>query len=118
MNWVIILTRGVISVDVLPLDWELDSEGMATVIRRLKERLRDMLGADARLPTILMTDRGTGMHAPSGHVTRAYDNAVRQCGFQLFWGVDGKKTVARNAGPHLARDCCFLAPRGAQEDEA
>ena len=91
MNWVIILARGAISVDILPLDWELDSEGMATVIRRLKERLRDMLGADARLPTILMTDRGTGMYAPSGHVTRAYDNAVRQCGFQLFWGADAKK---------------------------
>ena len=91
INWVIILTRGVISVDILSLDWELDSEGMATVIRRLKERLRDMLGADARLPTILMTDCGTGMYAPSGHVTRAYDNAVRQYGFQLFCGADAKK---------------------------
>ena len=91
MNWVIILARGVISVDILPLDWELDSEGMATVVRRLGGRLRDMLGDDARLPRTLMTDRGTGMYAPSGRVTNAYDCAVDECGFKLFWGPDAKQ---------------------------
>ena len=49
-----------------------------------------MLGADARLPRVLMSDRGTGMYAPSGHVTAAYDRAVRDCGFKLFWGPDAK----------------------------
>ncbi len=63
VNWVIILSRGVIGVDILPLDRELDADGMATVVGRLEERLRDMLGADVRLPTILMSDRGTGMHS-------------------------------------------------------
>ena len=91
VNRVIILARGVIGVDILPLDWELDSGGMATVVRRLEGRLRDMLGNDARLPRTLMTDRGTGMYAPSGRVTAAYDCAVDQCGFKLFWGPDAKQ---------------------------
>ena len=91
MNWVIILARGVIGVDILPLDWDLDGEGMATVVRRLEGRLRDMLGNDARLPRTLMTDRGTGMYAPSGRVTVAFDRAVDECGFKLFWGPDAKQ---------------------------
>ena len=49
-----------------------------------------MLGAKARLPRMIMSDRGTGMYAPSGHVTAAYDRAVAQCGFSLFWGPDAK----------------------------
>ena len=91
MNWVIILTRGVIDVDSLPLDWSLDADGMALVVHRLQGRLRDMLGREARLPRVIMSDRGTGMYAPSGHVTAAYDIAARQCGFCLFWGQDAKR---------------------------
>ena len=91
MNWVIILARGVVGVDILPQTWELGAAGMAVVVERLKGRLRDMLGARAVLPTVLMSDRGTGMYAPSGHVTRAYDCAARRCGFKLFWGADAKQ---------------------------
>ena len=91
MNWVITLARGVIGVDILPLDWELDSGGMATAVRRLEGRLRDMLGNDARLPRTLMTDHGTGMYAPSGRVTAAYDCAGDQCGFKLFWDPGAKQ---------------------------
>ena len=43
------------------------------------------------LPRVLMTDRGTGMYAPSGLVVHAYEHAVRECGFKLFWGADAKK---------------------------
>ena len=46
-NWVIIFAKGVVGVDILPVAWTLDSVGMAVVVRRLKERLRDMLGAKA-----------------------------------------------------------------------
>ena len=31
------------------------------------------------------------MYAPSGRVTGAYDRAVRECGFKLFWGPDAKQ---------------------------
>ena len=91
VNWVIILSRGVIGVDILPLDWQLDGNGMATVVHRLKDRLREMLGPSARLPKVIMSDRGTGMYAPAGQVVHAYEHAVRQCGFKLFWGPDAKR---------------------------
>ena len=99
MNWVIILARGVVGVDILPLDRELGGEGMAIVVWCLQERLREMLGADARLPRVLMSDRGTGMYAPSGHVVRAYDLAPGagsgQCtkyGFEMWRPHDSKRS--------------------------
>ena len=91
VNWVIILARGQIGVDILPEDWVLDGEGMAMVIRRLTGRLRDMLGAEARLPRVLMTDRGTGMYAPSGQAVRAFENAAAMNKFRLLWGSDAKQ---------------------------
>ncbi len=41
-----------------------------------------------------MTDRGTGMYSPSGQVVAAYEAAVRECNFQLFWGPDAKQQAA------------------------
>ena len=78
-------------MDILPMDWALGGDGMATVVRRLEERLRDMLGDDVRLPRVLMSDRGTGMYAPAGKVVAAYDHTVRACNFRTFWGPDAKK---------------------------
>ncbi len=91
MNWVITLTRGQVGVDILPEDWTLDGPGMATVVRRLEERLRDMLDADCSLPGVIMSDRGAGMFAPSGLVVAAYEQAVRDCNFRLLWGADAKQ---------------------------
>ncbi len=91
VNWVVALAKGVINVDILPLDWDLDGECIATVVRRLGARMQEMLGAHARLPRVLMTDRGTGMYAPSGHVVAAYDRAVADCHFRLLWGPDAKQ---------------------------
>ena len=90
---------------------ELGDHGMATVVRRLEERLRDMLGADARLPRVLMSDRGTGMCAPSGHVTAAYDRAVRDCGFKLFWEPDAK-TQSPDMPDHLLHETAVSWLRG------
>ena len=91
VNWVIVLTRGRIGVDILPLDWQLDGNGMAIVVHRLNDRLREMLGHCARRPRVLMSDRGTGMYAPSGQVVNAYEHAVQKCGFKFFWGPDAKR---------------------------
>ena len=88
MNWMIILAKGVVGIDILPLDWELNGAGMAMAARRLEGRLRDMLGRTARLPRIIFSDRGTGMYAPSGQAVREYAAAVRESGFKLFWGED------------------------------
>ncbi len=94
MNWVMIRARGHVTIDILPEEWHLDGEGVATVVRRLEGRLREMLGAGARFPRVLMTDRGTGMYSPSGQVVAAYEAAVRECNFQLFWGPDAKQQAA------------------------
>ena len=91
MNWVIILARGVVGVDILPEEWNLDGDGMAVVVGRLEGRLREMLGPDARLPRVVMSDRGTGMYSPAGQVVAAYDKAVHESNFRLFWGPDAKK---------------------------
>ena len=63
---------------------------MALVVRRLEGRLRDLLGRNARLPRVLMTDRGTVMYTPSGQAVMAYEAAVNRCKFKLFWGNDAK----------------------------
>ena len=49
------------------------------------------MGDQPKLARVLMSDCGTGMYAPSGHVVAAYDCAVRECGFKLFWGPDAKR---------------------------
>ena len=88
VNWMIILAKGVVGIDILPLEWELTGAGMAMAARRLEGRLRDMLGRTARLPRIIFSDRGTGMYAPAGQAVREYADAVRDSGFKLFWGED------------------------------
>ena len=86
-----VLARGVVHVEVLPQDWEVDGEGMAFAIRLLPKVLRRMLGESARLPRTLCTDRGTGMYSPAGHVVHEYAAAVEEAGFHLLWGPCAKR---------------------------
>ena len=72
----------------MPPDWPLDSSGVATFVERLPRILRSMLGARARLPNVVFTDRGTGMYSPHGAVTHFYDEALAATGFSLYWGAD------------------------------
>ena len=72
----------------MPPDWPLDSSGVATFVQRLPGILRRMLGARARLPRVVFTDRGTGMYSPQGAVTQFYDEALTTAGFTLYWGGD------------------------------
>ncbi len=90
VNWIILLTRGRVAVNVMPEDWELDGAGMAEVVRRLEGWLRELLGDDVRLPRVLFTDRGTGMYAPSGRIVATHNNALRETGFRSFMGPDAK----------------------------
>ena len=68
VNWVIILTRGRAVVRVLPPDWQLSGEGMAEVVDQLDSWLKELLGADARQPRVLFTDRRTGRYSPGGRI--------------------------------------------------
>ena len=88
VNWFIVLARGRVAVEVMPPDWPLDSSGVATFVQRLPGILRRMLGARARLPRVVFTDRGTGMYSPQGAVTQFYDEALTTAGFTLYWGGD------------------------------
>ena len=88
VNWFVVLARGKIHVEVMPAYWPLDSSGVATFVERLPRILRCMLGCRARLPSIVFTDRGTGMYSPHGAVTQFYDEALTATGFSLYWGAD------------------------------
>ena len=91
VSWVMVLTRGVVHVEVMPDDWTVTGEGMAVFVQRLPDILRKMLGPDARLPRTLFTDRGTGLYSARGKAVRAYSAAVKAAGFKLFWGDDASQ---------------------------
>lgn len=91
VNWLMVMARGVLHVEVLPSEWKLDGEGMAAAVKLLPDALRRMLGRGARLPRTLFTDRGTGMYSPGGMVVRDYEDAVEKAGFRLYWGANAKK---------------------------
>ena len=91
ISWLMVLARGKVAVEMLPEDWYVNGEGMAAAVTRLPVILRRMLGADAVLPRVLFTDRGTGMYAPSGKVVREYNRATTAAGFHLYWSEDAAK---------------------------
>jgi hypothetical protein len=66
----------------------------ASAMRRLPRLLRGMLGADARLPRVVFTDRGTGMYTPMGRVVGACEAALQEGGFRTFWGGDASDQAA------------------------
>lgn len=90
INWFMVLSRGVVHVEVMPADWRLDGAGLAAFVGRLEAILKRMLGA-APLPRHIFTDRGTGMYIPKGIVVRAYCEAVHTAGFKLHWGEDATR---------------------------
>ena len=91
VNWFMVLTRGVIHVEVMPVDWTLDGRGLAAFVERLPQILSKMLGQGARLPRTVFTDRGTGLYNPQGKVVHAYADAIRRKKFHLFWGPDATR---------------------------
>ena len=50
-----------------------------------------MLGAEARLPRTVFTDRGTGMYNPAGKIVEKYQTALEAAGFRAFWGEDAAR---------------------------
>ena len=91
VNWFMVLARGVAHVEVLPPDWTLNGSGLATLVDRLPQILRKMLGPEARLPRHVFTDRGTSMYTPQGKAVNAYAEAVSRNRFHLYWGPDATR---------------------------
>ena len=91
ISWIIVVARGVVAVHMLPAEWKLNGEGMASVAAELPQILRGMLGRGAPLPRLLFTDRGTGMYAPSGLVVNVYRKALAEAGIRPYWGENAKQ---------------------------
>ena len=91
VNWFMVLTRGVVHVEVMPPEWTLNGEGVAEFVERLPKVLSKMLGDSARWPRHVFTDRGTGLYNPQGRVVLAYEGALRRNGFHLYWGPDASQ---------------------------
>ena len=94
VGWMMVLTRGVMHVEVMGEDWHVDGTHMASFVRRLPRVLKEMLGTDARLPRTVFTDRGTGMYTPLGRLVGAYEAALADEGFHPYWGNDASAQAA------------------------
>ena len=91
ISWIMVMSRGVVAVHMLPADWATDGEGLAAAATELPRILRRMLGNEAHLPRVLFTDRGTGMYTPRGRAVRAWAEATSRAKFRLYWGTDAKQ---------------------------
>ena len=91
VNWIMVLARGVVHVEVMPDDWKVNGKGLAAFVQRLPSVLRRMLGDEARLPRNVFTDRGTGMYTPVGKISTEYYSALQKSGFRAYWGDDAAR---------------------------
>ena len=87
--WFIVLARGKVHVEVMGGSFKQTGVDMATMVGRLPKILRNMVGPDAALPRIVMSDRGPGFfNNMTGHIVRAYGEALVDNGFRPFAGED------------------------------
>ena len=93
INWIVVLARGRVAIEMSSEDWALNGDGMAHVVASLPGILRRMLGARSTLPRTLWTNRGTGMYSPRGMVVHAYAGAAASAGFRLYWGDNARLTT-------------------------
>ena len=84
INWVMVLARGKIHVQVMPENWTVNGEGLAAFVKMLSSVLRKMLGLGAHLPRNVFTDRGTGMYTSSGKIVEKYRQAIDEAGFSVY----------------------------------
>ena len=61
INWIVVLARGRVAIEMLPEEWALNGDGMAHVVASLAGVLRRLLGPRSTFPRTLWTNRGTGM---------------------------------------------------------
>ena len=62
-------------------------DGMAEFVSELDSFLRNMMGEDARLPQVLVSDRGPGFYqATTGHIVEAYRRAAASENSRIFAG--------------------------------
>jgi hypothetical protein len=101
--WFIVMARGKMQCLVMKDGWTQTGEGMAQAVEMLEPMLRKMCGRHARLPRIILSDRGPGLYqGSSGHIVETYRAAVNTHGFRTFAGEDASKQPADMADfwPH------------------
>ena len=87
--WFIVLARGKVGVVFMPKGWRQTGAGIAQFVDQLEDKLREMLGPDARLPRTICSDRGPGFYQNgSGYIVEAYRKAAHSAGFHTFAGND------------------------------
>ena len=90
-----VLTRGVFGIVVFTDVDEFPGEtpeGARLLVEQLPALLNKMLGADAKKPRTIFTDRGPGFyHRRWGTVTGDYESACREQGFKLWVGPNSKQ---------------------------
>ena len=83
------LARGKVRFVEMSDTWQQNGEGIATFVAMLPGVLRSMLGGDATLPRVIVSDRGPGFYQSStGHIVGAYKNAAQEHGFRPYAGDD------------------------------
>ena len=88
--WFVVLFRGKVVLELMPIDWVQTGHGMAEFVHRLPGILRKRLVAQS-MPKVVVTDRGPGFfQASSGTIVAAYKEALDTCGFRPFAGEEAK----------------------------
>ena len=89
------LTRGAFGVKVFVRQDEFPGEtpeGARILVNHLPALLKKMLGASAKLPRTILSDRGPGFfHRKWGTITGDYESACREGGFKPWAGTNSKK---------------------------
>lgn len=90
--WFVVLARGVVKFLAMPDDFQQNGEGMAKMVDRLEDTLKEMVGDDTPLPRVIFTDRGPGFYqASTGHIVKRYQDALKRHHFRPYAGVDASR---------------------------
>ena len=86
--WFVVFTRGVVRLVIMDDTWKQNSQGMATMVRKLP-RLLDSMCGDSAKPRVIFSDRGPGFYnTGNGKICVEYARALKEEGFRPFAGED------------------------------
>ena len=88
--WAPILTRGKLHIEVFDADYPGENEGgAAALIAKVRAGVNLRFQGGTTQPDTIWTDRGKGFYFPgNGHITGAYQKALRDHRFKAAWGDD------------------------------
>ena len=90
IHFVLGVARGKVFVQVMEDGWAPNGAGMARFVAMLPGILSKVADAAGALPRVLVTDRGSCFyHGATGHLVKAYQDAVGEPGFRSVAGDDG-----------------------------